>query len=246
MDGCDNCKIRSSADTYSECDLLGTYSYLCQSMPEMSQCSNWMSMCEATPSLSFCATARNGNANAPPQMRMYFHTGFADYILFEGFVPRTPGEYIGACIFTLLLAILYEALFAWLSIQELKWRVELRQLSNTRRSCCGRVALEDSDSGSTTCLVVPPLPSFLKHFAGYSNGNRGTRIAAMRGFCKTFMICISYALMLLAMTFNLGIFICVCIGFGLGSFMFTPIAIEAAGVDKEVNVAEMNTAGCCQ
>jgi copper transporter 1 len=46
MDGCSDCKLRNG-EKYANCDLLGTYGKLCKAMPDMSQCGDWKKMCKA-------------------------------------------------------------------------------------------------------------------------------------------------------------------------------------------------------
>jgi copper transporter 1 len=49
MDGCDKCAALSSSsggNSSSSCDVLFSYGKLCKSMPDMSQCTEWKSMCD--------------------------------------------------------------------------------------------------------------------------------------------------------------------------------------------------------
>lgn len=69
MVGCDKCK--DTGETYMNCDVLSIYSYLCKSMPEMHQCSDWKQMCTASPFLSFCSLDPSSTDN-PPTMKMFF------------------------------------------------------------------------------------------------------------------------------------------------------------------------------
>lgn len=84
MNGCQTCNLENPAD----CDLLLLYSQLCKSMPYMSQCSNWKSMCSSSSPFSvsswneLCPSSDRISSD-PPIMRMYFHTGIIDYVLFE-------------------------------------------------------------------------------------------------------------------------------------------------------------------
>ena len=46
-------------------------------------------------------------------MKMFFHTGLADYVLFEGWVPRTGLQYVGSVIALFFLSVFYEFLLAY-------------------------------------------------------------------------------------------------------------------------------------
>jgi copper transporter 1 len=72
---------------------------------DMSQCSSWKDLCSQAPSLSICSS---NSASDPPAMKMYFHTGIRDYILFETAIPETQGAYFGALLLCFLFAFLYE------------------------------------------------------------------------------------------------------------------------------------------
>jgi hypothetical protein len=65
--------------------------------------------------------------------------------------------------------------------------------------------------------------SIWRHAFGMSRGIQGITQAFIRGLLRTVSITLSYALMLLSMTFNVGLFIAIVIGFGFGTFVFTPM-----------------------
>ena len=217
MPGCEKCSIKSSSSTYASCDLLGVYSSLCASMPEMSQCSDWSSMCSSTPSLSFCTT---GNAELPPPMQMFFHSGISDYILFQRWVPRTNGQYAGAVMACFIAAFLYEALQTWLAIFEIKWAHESKKRSHTL-SCIDELT---EDAFKTSSSVFYDAKSPLSLLFGYNNGITGFQIALTRGFFKLIMVTVGYLLMLISMTFNIGLFLAIVCGFAVGTVCFAPVA----------------------
>ena len=70
-------------------------------------------MCSLTPSLPFCSQDAVISPDAPPTMKMFFHTGLADYVLFEGWVPRTGLQYTGTVIALFFLCVFYEFLIAF-------------------------------------------------------------------------------------------------------------------------------------
>ncbi|KAJ2997085.1 hypothetical protein HDV02_005899 [Globomyces sp. JEL0801] len=213
MSGCETCKIKSAEETYASCDLIGTYAKLCQAMPDMSQCQAWKSMCKATPDLPYCESTSTGSATAPPEMRMYFHTGISDYVLFQTWVPRTGGQYALYWSLCFLLAIVYEALQVFVTLQEVKWSQEAFS----------------SNSKSDTPFWV--------HIAGLSHGFAGFKVAVARGLLRIITSTLAYALMLVAMTFNVGLFFSVIGGFGLGTVLFAPIAkhYQASAVGSDIS-----------
>ncbi|KAJ3157476.1 hypothetical protein HDU86_003368 [Geranomyces michiganensis] len=204
MPGCEACTISGPTSGYpsNSCDLMGTYAQLCKAMPEMSQCADWKTMCNATPGLSYCSA---GTAADPPVMRMFFHTGFADYVLFEKWVPRTSGQYFGTWVAIFILGILYEGWHALVATYEAKYLKSVRPADATSESnlIVGRSAL-----GSTFSAVR------IKH-------------ALFRFVAKAVTVTIAYLLMLVAMTFNVGLFIAVVVGLAFGSAIFTDVTRAA-------------------
>jgi solute carrier family 31 (copper transporter), member 1 len=204
MPGCDRCKLNDSS-VYSDCDLLSTYANLCTQMPRMGQCSTYNAMCAANTSLPWCG---NSNKLAPPTMKMFFHGGISDYLLFESWVPRTPFQYFLAILFSFSLAVTYEGFQVLIFFLDIKWLAPEEIISDT--------------ASSEGLINTAPAP-LLSHICGYSKGKRGIILALLGGFLRTFATAIGYALMLVAMTFNIGLFLSVVIGFGFGSFLFSPI-----------------------
>jgi len=92
MDACSECPYAKSP--YS-CDLLTTYSNLCEVMSDMSQCSSWNQYCKLVPSWPICSP---NTTDGDPMMRMYFHWGVEDYVLFHGWVPTTSAQYFGTLV----------------------------------------------------------------------------------------------------------------------------------------------------
>ena len=201
MDGCEVCKISNANTSYSECNLLGTYAKLCTSMPDMSQCSAFKSMCSAT-DLDYCTTT------TVPSMKMYFHNDIANYVLFRDWIPRTTAQYWGAWFACFFGAVLYESLQVLNAFLELAW---------------APVATVDSKGIIFGSDFSRPSPSVWSHICGMSQGRRGIVNAALRGGMRFITATLSYALMLIAMTFNVGLFFAVITGFAVGNFVFGPM-----------------------
>ncbi|KAJ3323341.1 hypothetical protein HDV06_001861 [Boothiomyces sp. JEL0866] len=216
MDGCQNCQIKSENDGYVDCDIMSTYVQLCQTMPTMTQCSSYNAMCKAAPSLSWCTAGSSGNM--PPMMQMFFHGGITDYILFQNWVPRNNGDYAIAWIITFIAAMLHEALHVGLALLERVWANDVATKSNA------------------------PVWS---HIAGASAGFKGFKVAFIRGFIRFVSISLSYILMLVVMTFNVGLFFAVVVGYGAGTFVFAPMyKLSVTRFNEDFDTEEITKVDC--
>jgi len=181
MDGCSEC-AGSKAGT---CDLISVYSQLCKAMPDMTQCADWLSLCpgfkSGTPSaLPYCAV---DGADSPPQMRMYFHTGFRDYVLFKEWVPTTGPQYASTVIAIIFMGIFYELILTIRGHVELDWTAK-----------------------SSSKLTEYSAQQF--------------KIDSMRAGFQFVESSLAYLLMLVSMTFNVGLFLAVIAGITLGTLVF--------------------------
>lgn len=185
------------------CDYLTVYSNLCMSMPTMSQCSVWSKFCTAVPNWPYCST----DASGIPEMRMYFHTGFVDYVLFYGWVPRTGVQYAFTWIAIALAGILLEL------IKFIRARLEKNWLRRGSQYV-GVVNSSEEDVSSH------------HHHSGHSSASSSEyppwdwRVDIPRSFLAAFELIWSYALMLVAMTFNVGLFFAVVFGCFAGTLIF--------------------------
>jgi len=175
MDGCSECTA-----SLSSCDLLTTYSSLCKSMPSMSECDDWKNYCELIPDWPLCSSSGGNDA---PIMRMYFHTGFEDYVLFKDWVPRNRGQYAGTWIAVCIAGIVFELLRLSRHMCEKEWR-KYSHVNEMR--------------------FVP----------------FDWRVDVPRAVFRFVEVMLSYSLMLVAMTFNVGLFFAVCSGLALGTLLF--------------------------
>ena len=156
---------------------------LCREMPGMAPCAAWESWCRAPGSEhdlpAYCKGApHNPNGPGDVPMRMYFHTGWTDYILLESWVPQSAGSYAASLLAVCLAAVVS----AW-----------LRALRNV----------------------------FECH-AYAKKAKRRTLLTANLARAGLVMLssALDYLLMLVAMTFNVGLFVAVILGFGLGTVGF--------------------------
>ena len=247
MPGCSSCSsaITSANQTYASCPLLATYSNLCLSMPEMRDCKMFSAMCTSTPSLSYCSSSSN---LSPPEMKMYFHTGILDYILFESWVPRTSGAYAGALFAIFVVSFLSKGVEVASGHWEAKWKIAY--LEKKRQGGGGKQGGFAHDQKQRMVVVVEngsnqaATGQYENNYKDQVASENSQDTAKGRGRCHLFfsqfcwktailralLQCLSvslhFGLMLLVMTFNAGIVIVVILGLTLGSVVFTPLSYE--------------------
>jgi len=184
MSDCSKC----SGPAGASCDYLDVYSSLCMAMPGMSQCAAWSKFCKAVPEWPYCSNQASGI----PEMRMYFHTGFLDYVLFHGWVPRNGVQYAFTWIAIAIAGILLEA------IKFVRAKLEKRWLEQGRHI----FAINDESERSSDAL-----PWSIK-------------VDLPRAILSTLELGWGYLLMLVAMTFNVGLFFAVLFGCFAGTLIF--------------------------
>lgn len=182
------CSAGSQTPT-THCDILRIYSDICLSMSGMPDCADHTTMCSTMETdLGYCL---GSSYNLPPVMRMYFHTGERDYILFEGWVPEDRSEYVGSWFAIFLLGILLEFLRACRAFFE---------YISTPPAC--------------ECAARKGLSGFL-----FERPFR-IRVDFVRALLHLVDVTLSLLLMLVAMTFNVGLFLAVVFGAAVGHFLF--------------------------
>ncbi|RUS73271.1 hypothetical protein EGW08_018966 [Elysia chlorotica] len=135
--------------------------------------------------------------------KMYFHFGPEKHLLFHNWHAETPGAMIGACCAIFCLAVLYEGL------------KELR--SQLQRS----YTLPTSGLFDTLGRPQAELRDLL-----FEEGDRKAvwTIYSWRHLVQTLLhmvqAILSYSLMMVFMTFNLGLCLALVLGLGVGYFLF--------------------------
>jgi hypothetical protein len=226
MEGCSSCKINSAVSSkYLDCDQLKVYSDLCIAMPEMNECATWKSMCASSDSaLPYCK-ADISSPTFAPTMKMFFHTGFSEYVLFKEWVPKNQIQYSVACLGLFILSIFYEGLVAFHSICEAKWT------KSSRDAACFPAKLPNGIPDDST-LIAFTSPHWKK----------GLGIAFGRAGFKFVNATLGYALMLVTMTFNVGLYFSVVSGLAAGTLFFGGFVRRAQLSGK---LEESSTTGCC-
>ena len=196
-------------------DPLTTLSHLCQAMPSMVPCGGWEAWCRQPGGVdllpAFCVGVPPISGGGVP-MRMYFHTGWRDYILFESWVPTSLGTYLAAIAGVTLGGVVSAWLRGLRALQEERaWRRRRPGADHVLRTNAERAAI----------VVASTV--------------------------------VDYALMLVAMTFNVGLFFAVCIGLGLGTLVFghwgrsgsAEPAMNASYAPSDQRVAPLLDSGPC-
>eukprot|EP01087_Luapelamoeba_hula_P014606 TRINITY_DN4314_c0_g1_i1.p1 TRINITY_DN4314_c0_g1~~TRINITY_DN4314_c0_g1_i1.p1 ORF type:complete len:396 (-),score=39.61 TRINITY_DN4314_c0_g1_i1:106-1293(-) len=207
MDDCTTCGLSDKRQDVLDCDLLTVYSKLCQSMPDMSQCGTWSALCDKLGD-DWPICGGGGDGDSAPIMRMYFHNSLEDYVLFKSWVPRNYLEYFATLIVIMLAGIFYEGLkTARIIFEE---RFQLPKPGADHGGMPHNIHVQDGhhahlqEIGGWTFTWVP----FRWH------------VDITRAVFSFSEVGLGLILMLVAMTFNVGMFLAVCVGALLGSVIF--------------------------
>jgi len=186
-DICTSMPMSDCTTCTTSCDYLSTYSNLCLAMPNMAQCGAWKTLCKSIPAWPYCSTAISGI----PEMRMYFHSGIVDYVLFKGWVPRNGVQYAFTWIGIAVAGVLLEF------VKYIRSRLEKRWCDNSERF----MRLNGDEERPTT------MPWSWK-------------VDLPRSLLAALELGWGYCLMLVAMTFNVGLFFAVLFGCFVGTLIF--------------------------
>eukprot|EP00892_Ulva_mutabilis_P009424 jgi/Ulvmu1/6854/UM031_0059.1 len=164
----------------------------------MEMCAQYNAMCGAAgPDLDHFCAAPAGTFDPP--MRMYFHNGIRDIIWFRSFVPENDGEYAGALLLCFFVGVLASGLRVWRATMETADRI-MRHREVSR----------DPLAAVSQSLFAVPAAHLPKQ-----------GLLAVLSFV---VLTLDYALMLVAMTFNTGIFFAVVLGLTVGIALFRTIS----------------------
>eukprot|EP00802_Teleaulax_amphioxeia_P017358 Tamp_17512.p1 GENE.Tamp_17512~~Tamp_17512.p1 ORF type:complete len:415 (+),score=73.26 Tamp_17512:41-1246(+) len=206
MEWCSECT--PSDDPAKDCkDPLSSIASICLDH-YMADCEPWYEMCKQLPEGLdvFCGTSGerpvDDNSNVCyGQMKMYFHHGMNDFLLFDSWVPCSTGRYVGALFAILVTGIVTGFLKGVRARLEQRWMRELEQ--------------------------EPTVPA---GSWGFLPSGRQRWMNLVRCCFVFVVVTLDYALMLAAMTFNYGIFFAVVSGMAIGSLLFghtaVPLRIE--------------------
>ena len=172
-------------------------------MPYMKQCDVYTELCKEP--FEFCTSTLPA-----PAMKMYFHWGIRDYVLFESWVPTGVFTYFFALSFCLLFGIFYEYLVHLGS----KFEISVAKAVDNREPTDSELPLLDEREVNVS--------------RDQSRKLTVTRIRIARSIFRFIILFAGYICMLLAMTFNAGYFVTIILGVSIGTFLFndSPVVIE--------------------
>ncbi|KAF9082950.1 hypothetical protein BGX23_011915 [Mortierella sp. AD031] len=247
MAGCERCPKPPPGAYAANCDTLGTYAILCKAMPDMSQCATWKTMCSASSetastlsfqSSEYCASGVGNPDMNPPAMRMYFHLGFADYVLFEKWVPRNQGQYVGTWFALFFLTLFFQTISTYRTCLEARWAEEQAAEYDDATKSDSSVRLTSADGKHRSSIFMHWVQLWRQPWT--LKEAKQNAIRAVLTFVETTL---GYALMLVTMTFNVPLFFAVIAGLTVGSVVFS--RQRSAGVSRgDSNSSATGCAGC--
>jgi len=150
-------------------------------------------------------------------MKMYFHSGFEEMILFEKWMTHSVSAFVGSWFAIFLVAILYEGLK---TLREMLSRRSLcRECAEThiRQQALIRTAEGHEYERPVDNDLIPTVKPEGVRF------NRARLLSVnhvIQSLLHIVQMTISYLLMLVAMTFNSWLFFAIVLGAGVGHFLF--------------------------
>jgi len=208
MPGCELC----SSQTECTDPLLGL-AQVCQTML-MPSCSSLVQMCSDTSNSDlgvFCDDSLDGT-NPTPYMKMYFHTGILEYILFKDFVPSNNTEYSLAWMFVFVLGVLNAY------VKVIKARFAYKFMNSTKTSLL--LSREELESVNNPNDNNKSEPNSYSQFTPLPLAQIEFTHNLLLSSLMLVILTIDFLLMLIAMTFNVGLFFAVVGGMAVGSFFY--------------------------
>jgi len=151
-----------------------------------------------------------GGMDHMDMMKMYFHVGVKEVILFSGWKTTTVSEMIGSCICLFVCALLYEGLKVFREELLVKGRNDMMR-RNTPESLPTNDETGENGVNSDQVIIHP-------------SHNAKSKICNKWHFLQSFLhivqVTVSYMLMLVFMTYNVWLCLAVALGAGAGYFCF--------------------------
>jgi copper transporter 1 len=185
---------------------------------------NVMAQSSQSPTGMMDMTAAGGGMDSSAMMmKMYFHFSSHATILFAGWATTTPAQMFGSCLLMVLVAAMYEGLKVlrdWLLRRA-------AQVPESQRGCCNDSSIRAEENERTKDVkendlsesAKPPKQQAAKHLKLIR-----CQMLSLAHFIQTLLhiiqVAISYALMLVFMTFNAWLCLSILAGAGIGYFLF--------------------------
>jgi len=152
----------------------------------------------------------HGGMHDMDMMKMYFHVGVKEVILFYGWKTENVGQLVGSCIALFIAALLYEGLKVFREELLVKANRAL-QIQNSPESLPTNDETGENGAGSDQVII-------------HTGPSAMTRILNSWHFLQSFLhiiqVTVSYMLMLVFMTYNVWLCLAVVLGAGAGYFCF--------------------------
>ncbi|ESK87360.1 copper transporter [Moniliophthora roreri MCA 2997] len=146
-------------------------------------------------------------------MLMYFHFTPGDILWFEGWVPKSNGAMVGACIGLFLLAVVDRWLAGCRGMMEAHWR-KRAQIAYTNKLNAAADLKKAEPSLKNMILMRTSSPFIPAH-------------DIVRGIMQAGQAALGFALMLAVMTFQLAFLLSIVIGLGVGETLFGRFSVSA-------------------
>jgi len=178
-----------------------------------------------------------------------FSLGTADILLLKEWVPENAAAYAGSCIAVIVTAVLVQALKAWRVMLESRWA------SLRRVQCCNAACGNTSDNskidndsayaaGSSDGEVAEAITglrgssSHQRSKCGWCSNALSIIIPEKAQFKRNIIrsaftgviVFLDYMLMLIVMSFNIGIILSAVGGFAIGALLFGHMGERSGGI----------------
>ncbi|KAG2495075.1 hypothetical protein HYH03_006686 [Edaphochlamys debaryana] len=184
-----------SACSKGDCpDPLGSLSAICHEMPNMAVCRTLWGFCDAAGPEDLREWCAEDSSRYLPSMIMYFHQRVQELILWKEWRPMNTAQYAASIVAIVAMGVLATGLKTAKGALALQWAHD--------RALAGEA----------------PVPASI-----WLPSGEQVRETAIKSGIMGVSLTIDYFNMLIAMTFNVGLFAAVIAGYVVGSLLFTHV-----------------------
>ncbi|KAK9469256.1 Ctr copper transporter family-domain-containing protein [Lipomyces arxii] len=169
------------------------------------------------PPPSSSSSSSSNPTNMSMNMVMAFHTSYTDLLFATGWTPTSKGKYAGACIFLIVLAVIYRFTHVIKHRSERYLSARVRQTLGDVSSANVASASMDSNSLEKSAFTATALPDRPFQFRTVRPWRVSVDIPL--ALLQVVLSGVSYLLMLAVMSFNVGYFLSVLGGIFLGELL---------------------------